>query len=425
MKAEVLIIGDEILLGQIVDTNSVFIARRLAEFGVRIHRIAKVGDDESAIVDALDDATRHAEIVIACGGLGPTHDDRTRSAVARFLGSELRTNAEALAAITERFVRAGRRMSKANEVQALVPDGAAWLANDVGTAPGLQFSKGATTFFCIQGVPREMEWMVATHVLPYVRQRVSGHVLRWRTIHVTAVPESTLYDGTRDVIREYRGRVEVAFLPKLSRGVDLRLTVHDMDADTANRLIAEMEGKLVARIDEKFRHAVYGFDDETMEDVVAELFFRSGKTIATAESCTGGLVAHRLTNISGSSRYFLQGFTTYSNESKIRELGIDASLIERYGAVSEEVAAAMAVRVREVAGSDIGLAVTGIAGPTGGTPEKPVGTVHIALKADDHAEVYRPLVPPYPVQRIEFKERTSQIALDLVRKYLLSRLGRA
>ncbi len=422
MKAEILVIGDEILLGQIVDTNSAFIALRLAEFGIRIHRIAKVGDDENAIVDALDDATRHAEIVIACGGLGPTHDDRTRFAVARFLGSELRTNVEALAAITERFVRAGRRMNKANEVQALIPYGAAWLANEVGTAPGLQFARGSTTFFCIQGVPREMEWMMAAHVLPYVRQRASGHVLRWRTIHVTAVPESTLYEGTRDVIQEYRGRVEVAFLPKLSRGVDIRLTVHDMDADVANRLIPEIEGKLVARIDERFRHAVYGFDDETMEDVVAELFFRSGKTIATAESCTGGLVAHRLTNVSGSSRYFLQGFTTYSNESKIRELGIDSSLIERYGAVSEEVAAAMAARVREV---DIGLAVTGIAGPTGGTPEKPVGTVHMALNANDHAEVYRPLVLPYPVQRIEFKERTSQIALDLVRKYLLSRLDRA
>jgi nicotinamide-nucleotide amidase len=238
---------------------------------------------------------------------------------------------------------------------------------------------------------------------------------------VTGVPESTLYEKIRTAVEGYFGQIDIAFLPKATVGVDIRLTVTGKTRELADKLIGDAEKELVEAINAHFENAVYGFDHDTMEQAVAELLFKSGETIATAESCTGGLIAHRLTNVAGSSRYFLQGFTTYSNESKIRELSIPAGLIGAHGAVSEEVAKALASGVRERAGADIGLSTTGIAGPTGGTETKPVGLVYIGLATEKETRVVKPLLLPYPLDRLTFKERTSQAALDILRKYLLGR----
>ncbi len=424
MKAEIIVIGDEILLGQVVDTNSAWIAQCLAEEGVPVHRITKIGDDEERIVEAFESAVGRSELIISCGGLGPTHDDRTRFAVARFLGVELDPDANALDEIRTMYEKAGRTMGATNAVQALIPRTASFLSNHVGTAPGLHFGKGAATCFCIQGVPKEMEWMVRRYVLPFAKAHAGVQVLKYRVIRVTGVPESSLYEKTKTVVEKHAGVVDVAFLPKTTVGVDIRLTVNGTSAGEASSRIADTEKDFLDAIHAHFEHAVYGFDHDTMEKAVAELLFRSGLSVATAESCTGGLLAHRLTNVSGSSGYFLRGVTAYSNESKIDLLNVASQTIEDHGAVSEEVAKSMAVGIRERSGADIGLSTTGIAGPTGATPAKPVGLVYIGLATKAGVKVHRPLILPYPLDRVTFKERTSQTALDLLRKHLLRETSR-
>lgn len=419
MDAEIVVIGDEILLGQIVDTNSAFIAQRLAEEGVAVQRITKIGDEEDVIAETLERASERSQLVVSCGGLGPTHDDRTRFAVARVLGSELETDPAALEEIRNLYAKAGRTMSASNAVQALIPRAASFLSNRVGTAPGLRFTKNRSTVFCIQGVPKEMEWMTREYILPFARSMAGSKVLKYRVIRVTGVPESVLYEELRPVIEAHGETIDVAFLPKLAVGVDIRLTVTGLSFDEAAARIAAAESDFVAVINARFEEAVYGKDHTTMEEVVADLLFRSGKTIVTVESCTGGLIAHRLTNVAGSSRYYLQGFTTYSNESKMRLLGVPASLIETCGAVSAEVAKCLAEKAREISGADIALSTTGIAGPGGGTPSKPVGLVYVGLASKTETHVMKPLVLPYAIDRLTFKERTSQTALDMLRKHLM------
>lgn len=420
MTAEIIVIGDEILLGLVTDTNSAYISRRLAEYGLAVTRVTKVGDRIDDIVRAFEDAARSAKLVVCCGGLGPTHDDKTRDAVAKFLGSGLELNNEALQEIQSMYQKAGRTMSEANRVQAMIPVGANYLSNSRGTAPGLTFKKGDTTYFCLQGVPKEMQWMTETYVIPFVQKLGHDKVLKYRTIRTVNVPESTLYDRIRDVVDRFKDRLDIAFLPQMTRGVDIRLTSSNHDAVKTAGLIAEAEKQMVTSIHRSFKDAVYGYDDETLEESLARLFFETHQTIATAESCTGGLIAHRLTNVSGSSSYFIQGVTTYSNESKVNLLGISEQLLIEHGAVSEEVAKAMAENVRKIAATHLGLSVTGIAGPTGATPTKPVGLAYIGFSTEEETIGVQLPMLPYEIDRLTFKERVSQLALDMVRKHLLS-----
>jgi nicotinamide-nucleotide amidase len=420
MTAEIIVIGDEILLGLVMDTNSVYISRRLAEQGIAVSRINKVGDRTSEIVRAFEDAARMAKLVICCGGLGPTHDDKTRDAVAEFLGTELALNANALSEIQSMYQKAGRTMNEANRVQAMIPVGANYLSNSRGTAPGITFKKGDTAYFCLQGVPKEMQWMTETYVVPFVRNLGHDKVLKCRTIRTVNVPESTLYDRIRDVVDRFKDKLDMAFLPQMTRGVDIRLTSSGHTEPEAVRLIAEAEEQLVTAIHRSINEAVYGYDDETLEESLARLFFETHQTIATAESCTGGLIAHRLTNVSGSSSYFIQGVTTYSNESKVNLLGVSEQLLVEHGAVSEEVAKAMAENVRKIAGTHLGLSVTGIAGPTGATPTKPVGLAYIGFSTEEETICVKLPMLPYEIDRLTFKERVSQLALDIVRKHLIS-----
>jgi nicotinamide-nucleotide amidase len=352
--------------------------------------------------------------------LGPTHDDRTRDAAAKFLGVELALDPRALGEIEEIYRKVGRVMSETNRVQAMIPQSAEFLSNHRGTAPGLKFSKGSAVFFCLQGIPKEMEWMTETYIVPYIKSLNHTSVLKLRTLRTTGVPESTLYEKTKDIIEETGKDLDIAFLPQLTRGVDIRLTADGLEPAVADARIAEAEKKLTERIQEEFKRALYGFDGDTLENVVANLFFKTKQTIATAESCTGGILAHRLTNVSGSSEYFMQGVTTYSNASKINLLGISAELINAHGAVSEAVAKAMAENIRKIAGTNIGLSTTGIAGPTGATPAKPIGLAYIGFSTEKETTAIRQMPLPFPVDRIQFKERLSQMALDVVRKYLLS-----
>lgn len=416
LNARLLIVGDEILLGQIADTNSATAARLLAPAGVRVAGIEVVGDDEPRIVEALHRATG-VDLVIVSGGLGPTHDDRTRFAVGKFLETEVTLNPRALAEIEAMYARVNRRMSDANRVQAMFPSGTEYLSNHVGTAPGIRFTKNGTTFFCLQGVPREFRWMMETYIVPFVSDGPRPPV-RYKTVRTTGIPESNLYETAKSLVETFSKTLDIAFLPQFTRGVDVRFSLKSgVESLSLENAVKEFETCIM----QKYPLGIYGHDDATMENAVAELLFRTRLTIATAESCTGGLVAHRLTNVSGSSSYFLQGVTAYSNASKISMLGVDPSVIEQQGAVSEATAKAMAEGIRRTAASDIGLSTTGIAGPTGGTPEKPVGLLYIGLAAAEGTHVIKAVPMPFEVNRLDFKERASQLALDEVRKYLMRR----
>ncbi|MCB0832935.1 MAG: competence/damage-inducible protein A [Bacteroidetes bacterium] len=418
MSVEVVVIGDEIVLGLITDTNSSHICRRLVEYGQEVVRITKVGDSLSTIVSALE-AASSSDVVITCGGLGPTHDDMTREAVARYLGTPLQLDSKALHEIESMYSKAGRVMSEANKVQAMIPLGASYLSNQKGTAPGLKFTKNRTTYFCLQGVPKEMEWMLETHVVPFVSQFDRSSAILHRTIRTVGSPESVLFEKTKPVIDRFRSNLSIAFLPQMTRGVDIRLTSRLHEEKQALEIIQSAEAAFVSAIDGSFRAGVYGFDNDRLEDVTARLLFGSKKTVATAESCTGGLIAHRFTNVAGSSSYFIEGVVAYSNEAKIRDVGVPAELIEMYGAVSKEVAVAMAENMRTRAGTDIGLATTGIAGPGGGTDAKPVGLAFVALATKEHSIVKQITPLPFGIDRLSFKERLSTFAIDLVRKHLM------
>ncbi len=418
MNADIVIIGDEILLGIIHDTNSVFLSRRLTEFGITVRRITKVGDSTDAIAAALESACKQSDLVICCGGLGPTHDDKTRHAIAQLLETPLECDDRALIEILDMYRRINRPMSESNRIQAMIPKGTVYLSNPVGTAPGIRFKHDKAEAFALQGIPREMEALFDLHVVPWIRDWNLTAVTMFRTIRTANVPESVLYEKTKDLIDEYNDLFDVAFLPKITRGVDIRLTMKERPS--ATDVFEEPMIRWQDRINAEFHNAVYGLDDERMEDAAARLLFETRKTIAVAESCTGGLLANRLTNVPGSSRYFMYGAVTYSNESKTALCGVPEELIRRHGAVSAEVAVAMAEGIRKYAGTDIGISVTGIAGPDGGTDEKPVGLVYIGLSAGEKTAIHQPFNLLVPLDRLSFKKRTTQFALDVLRKYLLS-----
>lgn len=412
-KARMVVVGDEILIGQIVDTNSATAAKLLATRGVALTGIAVVGDSEDRIVAALRDAS-DADLVIVSGGLGPTHDDRTRFAVAQFLGTDIRIRPDALAELEAMFAQAGRTLNEANRVQVMIPDGADHLSNRVGTAPGLRFHNNQTTFFCFQGVPGEFRWMCETYVLPFLGDAPAQPA--FEILRTFGIPESTLYQHVKPLVDEWKDVWDVAFLPQLESGVDIRITARsrERDARTAAQLCADA-------IERRYPHSVYARGIVSMEEVVARQLWNLKWTIATAESCTGGLISHRLTNVSGSSAYFIHGIVAYANASKTGLLDVPRDVIERFGAVSEETVRAMAEGIRTNSRAEIGLATTGIAGPTGGTDEKPVGTLFVGLATPDGASAIRGMPLPFQVDRINFKQRAAQIALNLLREYLVTK----
>ena len=410
---ELLSIGDELLLGDIVDTNAPWLSRRLGAVGIRIARRETVGDDEDAIVQAVRAALDRTGAVICTGGLGPTEDDLTRPAVARVFGRELRVDEEILARIRARFTEQGREMPERNRVQAERPDGAIVFPNDWGTAPGFALEDDAGRFVVVlPGVPREMERIVEAHVLPFLRRRwpAGARPLLHRVVRTTGIAESVLADRIADVAEAVRP-ITVAYLPRLT-GVDLRLTSWGaMDAADAVRRLAEAE----AALRERGGGYIYGTDGDDLAAVVGDALRRRGLTLGLAESCTGGLIAKRITDVAGSSAYFLGGLVTYSNESKQALLGVRESTLAAHGAVSEETAREMAVGARRALGADVAVSVTGIAGPGGGSAEKPVGTVWIGIAMDDAVEARR---FRFLGERDEVRERAAQAALALLWRHL-------
>lgn len=411
MRAEIITIGDELLIGQVINTNASYIGQKLSEIGIRVGRIVSVGDAESDIISELKYAFENFDVVILTGGLGPTHDDVTKNAICKFFDTELVLNEDVLNQVKEFLAKRGVGLNEANRSQALVPKKAKIINNRWGTAPGLLFEENGKIVIVMPGVPREMQGMMENFVINYLAEKSAGNVIKQRILKTTGIPESYLYEKLKETVHEVEKFCKIAFLPSPT-GVKIRITVHAENKEKADDIVKEVERKFREKVDKY----IYGVDDEELEEVVGKLLVERGLKIAVAESCTGGLICDRITNVSGSSRYFEHGVVAYSNEAKVQILGVPEELIKNYGAVSREVAKAMAEGVRKISGADIGISTTGIAGPTGGTPQKPVGLVWIGYsdKNETFAKEFR-----FGYDRLGNKQIASQMALEILRRKLL------
>ena len=417
-EVELLTIGDELLLGFTIDTNAAHLARELASIGVVIRRRATVGDVAEDIGSGVRDAIERTGAVITTGGLGPTSDDLTKPAVAALFGREMRLDEEHLAWMEQRWMqRFHKRMPESNRSQAMLPEGARKLVNNHGSAPGiwLEDERGRWVAM-LPGVPREMRGMLADTLLPLVRSRVASAgiptVVRSRTLRTTGVAESLLADQL-DPIRDQLGSISLAYLPAPD-GVDLRLTIRDLPAAQADAILDDATALVRARAG----HSIYAEGDKDLPAVILDLCRERRLTIAVAESCTGGLLGARLTSIPGSSDVVLGGVIAYANEIKRDLLGVSTSVLTEHGAVSEAVVQQMAEGVRDRLGASIGIGITGLAGPSGGTPEKPVGTVWIAAALPDGA---RARLLRLLGDRDEIRRRATQSSLELVRRALIEK----
>ena len=413
MKAEIISIGDELLIGQVINTNQAFIAEKLNSIGIPVIRMTTVGDDEPAILSAFGEATDDCDFVLVTGGLGPTHDDITRTALCKFFSTDLVVNEEALRRVRGFFERRGIAPRKINEDQALVPKSCQVVQNDHGTAPGFLFERDGRYLFAMPGVPFEMKAMVERFVLPFFAPKASDLAIVHSTLKTTGIGESFLAEQIGDVGSLFRPEdgTTLAFLPGPT-GTRLRITVRAANAAAAQAQADKVEQAIRARAGKY----IYAGGDEELEHVVGKLLTELHLTIAIAESCTGGLISDRVTNVSGSSQYFNRSYVTYSNESKTADLGVPAELIRNHGAVSREVAEAMALGARTRSKADIGISTTGIAGPTGGSEEKPVGLVWIG-----YADQAGTMAIKFHLgdERRRIKERAAQAALELLRRKLL------
>lgn len=413
MRCEIISVGTELLMGQITNTNARDIARELLSLGIGVYYQTVVGDNEQRLAEVFSRALQRVELIILTGGLGPTDDDLTRETVAKVLGLPLQKSSLWEQKLQEFFSRFKRPMAEINLRQAMVPRGGKILLNDRGTAPGILLEEKGKIIVLLPGPPREMLPMFKEQVIPLLREKLLNEgnlaVLRSKVLRIIGLGESVMAEMIRPHL-ENQGNPTIAPLAKGAE-VHLRLTARGSSEKEAELLL----NSKAEEIKKVLGDYIYGEDEEELELAVARLLWQSGKTIALAESCSGGLLCHRLTNIPDSSRYLLAGLVTYSNEAKIKILGVDPSLITRVGAVSREVAEAMAAGVRRLCRADIGLGITGIAGPGGGTAQKPVGLTYIALETEDFKLCNR---YEFWGERLDIKVRATQTALYLLFRYL-------
>ena len=408
MTAEILSIGSELISGRIADTNAAFLADQLTRLGFNVTRHTTVGDRTADIRDALAAICARCEIAVVTGGIGPTPDDLTRSAFAELLGAQLLENAEAAELLRAFFAARNRTPSPSNLGQARIPCGAEVILNRLGTAAGFFARHNKCEFFCLPGVPAEMKRMFREDVEPRLRGR-TGAVTLVRCLNVFGIPESVIGERLAGVMGEDKNP---SVATQAEQGtITIRLTARG-DAEGE---VAELLAPLEAEIRAQLGNAVFGQDEETLATVVARNLEQCGLTLAIAESCTGGEVCSRLTSVPGISRYLIECAVTYSNSAKTRRLSVPAELIAEHGAVSSEVAEAMARGMRSSSGAGIAIALTGIAGPTGGTATKPVGLVYLAL-ADANAVQSKLL--HLAGTRLQIKERAAKHALNMLRLHL-------
>ncbi len=410
MKAEIIAVGSELLTPDRLDTNSLFLTEELNKLGIEVLRKTIVGDNRELLAEAFRDALNRVPVVIASGGLGPTEDDLTRETVAELLGRKLRRNEEVVRAIEARFRSFKRDMPAVNLRQAMVPEGAEVLANPRGTAPGLWLEDSDRMIALLPGPPRELKPLFLEQVFPRLQRRVSGVRMFHRELRVTGLGESHVEERVRSIYTRYSD-VNTTILAAPGE-VQIHLRVWSDDAAQTNTTLDEMVRSFeLALGDRIFAHSAV-----SLEQVIAEILTTNRATIAAAESCTGGLLAERLTRIPGSSNYFLGGAVCYSNELKTAWADVPSDLIQAKGAVSSEVAVALAEGIRRRVGSTLGVGITGIAGPGGGSEEKPVGTVHVALASADGV---KERVVHLPGDREMIRLFATQVALDMVRMHFL------
>lgn len=411
VRAEIITIGDEILFGQIIDTNTQWIGTELTGIGIRPVRKTSVGDNRADILAAFSEASKRADVIIVTGGLGPTKDDITKHTFCEYFGSELKINEDALKLVTGFFASRGRAMTELNVQQAALPTNATYIPNLWGTAPGMWFEKDGVIYVSLPGVPYEMKSLMQFEILPRFKERFAFNIIQHKIIKTIGIGESFLAEKIEhweDALPEH---IKLAYLPHFGQ-VRLRLTGTGTDQLL---LDSELQNQvnLVLPIIEEY---VYGYDSDELESVVGALLMKENATIGTAESCTGGFVAHRLTSLAGSSRYFEGSVVSYSNAVKVNTLGVLQETLNTYGAVSEQTAIEMAEGARKTLKTNYAVSTTGIAGPDGGTADKPVGTVWIACATPTGTVTQ--LLKLSGTRSINI-ELTSNYVLNLLRKTIL------
>lgn len=412
MLAEIITIGDEILIGQIVDTNSAWIGQQMNAVGFKVHQITSVSDNREHILAALKEASGRVQVVLITGGLGPTKDDITKKTICDYFNVGLRFDEQAYKDVEHLFKIRGREVTNINRLQAEVPENCSTLYNKAGTAPGMWFDEGGVIYVSMPGVPHEMKYLMEKEVLPRLKEKFETPFILHKTLLTQGIGESFLSEMIADFEDALPANFKLAYLPAAG-SVRLRLTAsgnRNEVTETMNRLVAELS-VLVSEY-------LYGFDEESIQEVVGRLLKSKKLTLGTAESCTGGFLSHLITSISGSSEYYMGSTVTYSNESKTALLDVPADLVKQFGAVSEEVVKAMADGAKRKFNSDCALATSGIAGPGGGTPEKPVGTVWIGISTPEGTWAKKVLLGDNRLRTIEVASMT---ALNMLRKELLKK----
>jgi len=411
-KAIVVTIGDELLIGQVIDTNSAWIGQELSLLGVTVLEKLAISDSRTAILEALAYATTKADIVLVTGGLGPTKDDITKKVIAEYYGDELVWDQGTWDRIEKLFARWGRSTTEAHRGQCYMPASCQLIANNMGTAPGMVFAKEDHLLVSMPGVPYEMKYLMTEHVLPYIKDSYQGRAIVHRTIMTAGEGESRIADRIADIVDHMPAHLSMAYLPSLGT-VRLRLTATGPDEAQLRSEISVVEARILAELGD----LVYGYDGISLVEAIAAICLERGVSIGTAESCTGGKVASMIVNMAGSSAYYQGSLVTYSNELKQQLLGVSTSTLEQYGAVSEATVVEMVAGARRQLGTDVAVAISGIAGPTGGSDEKPVGTIWIAVGNASHTETYLVKAGKNREKNIEY---AANYALIHLRRFLLA-----
>jgi nicotinamide-nucleotide amidase len=413
MFAEIITIGDELLIGQVINTNSAWIAESLNGIGIGVVQMTSIPDKSEAIIKALDQAGNRADIILITGGLGPTRDDITKNVLADYFGGRLIRNEEVLGLIKEFLGSRGVELSELNLGQAMVPDNCTIIPNRWGTAPGMWFRKDGRDWISMPGVPYEMKGMMTGTILPELRKNYDLPVIIHKTVVTQGIPESHLASMLENYEDNLPADIKLAYLPSPGM-VRLRLSITGMDREKTENLInSELAGLLNIVSDH-----VIGTADQKLEKIIGELLVERGSTLSLAESCTGGMIAHLITSVPGSSRYFMGSVVAYSNKIKEKVLGVSAESLARYGAVSEQVVSEMASGVLKHFGTDYSIATSGIAGPAGGTLEKPVGLVWIAAGSREKIITEKFNFGNFRETNIQ---RASLTALNMLRKLILNK----
>ncbi|MDD4755942.1 MAG: competence/damage-inducible protein A [Prolixibacteraceae bacterium] len=411
MKAEIITIGDEILIGQIIETNSVWIAGQFNLHGIEIYQITSVHDNPEHIEQALFNAEQNADLIIITGGLGPTKDDITKQVLCNYFNTKLVFHEPTFEHIKNKFRNRNIDINKLNRDQALVPESCTVLFNKTGTAPGMWFKKGNKIFVSVPGVPFEMKYLVEFEILPRLRDLKAGKAIYHKTINTQGLPESILAQLIEQWENSLPENIRLAYLPN-PMAVRLRLSAVGTDMKVLEQQVAAEIDKLKRLIPDN----IYSFDNESLAEVIGKLLISRSASLAVAESCTGGYISHMITSVPGSSSYYKGGITAYSNEAKHKILGVNAAVIEKFGAVSEQVVCEMASGARELLKADYSIATSGIAGPGGGTENKPVGTVWIAVADTSGIKAEKYIFGDNRERNII---RSSQTALQMLRKKLI------